>query len=117
MTATMRALAIRIMRRMLRDYDSAGPTHKRMVSLVMHRFPGQMPCREFGDFLSAYLDDEMTPAERRRFEFHLAACPRCLTHLEEFRVAMILARSNGVYQTPAVPDELLTAVTAVTRQS
>lgn len=117
MTAPMRTLAVRIMNRMLRNYDSAGPIRKRMISLFMHWFPGQMSCREFGDFLSVYLDDEMTPAERRRFEFHLAACPRCLTHLEEFRVAMILARSTGIQQVPEVPDELLSAVTAVTRQS
>lgn len=112
----MRSLAVRIMSRMLRNYDSAGPIRKRMISLVMHRFPGQMSCRAFGDFLSAYLDDEMTPRERRRFEFHLAACPRCLTHLEEFRVAMILARSSGSQQMPDMPQELISAITAATRQ-
>ncbi|MCM2333187.1 MAG: zf-HC2 domain-containing protein [Anaeromyxobacteraceae bacterium] len=34
-------------------------------------------CREAGDRLSEYLDEELGALDRARLGLHLAACPRC----------------------------------------
>lgn len=34
-------------------------------------------CREAGDRLSEYLDEELGAVDRARLGLHLAACPRC----------------------------------------
>jgi anti-sigma factor RsiW len=34
-------------------------------------------CREVGDRLSEYLDEELGALDRARLALHLAACPRC----------------------------------------
>ena len=38
-----------------------------------------MKCREFVDFLMAYLDEELDPDQRALFESHIKACPPCVT--------------------------------------
>ena len=108
----LRAMILRMMNRMLSDYDTAGPMKKRMISLFMHHFPGQITCEEFGDFMGDYLDDIMDFPERRRFEFHLRACPMCRTYMEEYRAAVYLARASSSDAPVEVPQELINAILA-----
>lgn len=115
MKTVMRTFLIGIMNRMLRNYGSAGLLRKSLISGIMRYAPGQMFCREFGGVISAYLDDEMSPDERRRFEFHLAACPRCLRQMEEFRIAVLLARSSASAEPPDVPPDLARIIIAAMR--
>jgi hypothetical protein len=50
--------------------------------------------------LSAYLDDELEPAERAALERHLPDCPRCQSELRELRELRGLLRALPV---PALP--------------
>lgn len=43
-----------------------------------------MTCQDHRDLMMAYLDNELTDEQRRRFEGHLASCPDCARDLEEF---------------------------------
>ncbi len=43
--------------------------------------------------LSAYLDDELLPAERAAIDVHLRDCPECARHLEEVAALDTLARA------------------------
>lgn len=108
----LRSMILGMMNRMLAGYDTAGPAKKRLISLFMHHFPGQITCEEFGDFMAEYLDGEMDRAERRRFEFHLQACPMCRTHMEEYRAAVELAKASAADTSPDVPQELINAILA-----
>jgi len=59
------------------------------------RFPfrsGDVHARVAND-LSAYLDEELSPAERARVEAHLATCEQCRARLEELRQTVVLLRS------------------------
>ena len=56
------------------------------------------------DELSAYVDDELGPAERARVERHAAACPECAGELEALRQVAARAR--------ALPDREPAAATA-----
>lgn len=42
-----------------------------------HVTPLRCTCRDVGERLSEYLDDELDAADRARVELHLSACPHC----------------------------------------
>jgi len=54
--------------------------------------------------LSAYLDGELSPEQRRRLEGHLAVCSACARHLEELRE---LARGLRRLPRPTAPSHLM----------
>ena len=55
------------------------------------------PCERTDSLLSFFLDDEVSPAERRFVEGHLTACPRCREQLRELGVVM-----NRLRRLPAI---------------
>jgi anti-sigma factor RsiW len=73
-------------------------------------------CREFVDFLMAYLDAELPAAQAATFESHMGDCPSCETYLETYRETVRLGRT--VCADPAgpvpedVPDGLVEAILA-----
>jgi hypothetical protein len=62
-------------------------------------------CDEYRSVLSAYLDGEVTPAERIELLQHMAVCPACRAALEEYRA--IGSRIRGL--PPVVVPDTLTA--------
>lgn len=66
---------------------------------------GNQRCGDYNQILSAYLDGEVTPAERTELLQHLASCPDCRARLEEYRA--IGTRLRGL--PPVVVPESLTA--------
>jgi hypothetical protein len=59
------------------------------------------------DALSAYLDDELSPAERREVAAHLATCGSCARHLRELSAVDSLARDLPPAAAPAGYHEAL----------
>jgi anti-sigma factor RsiW len=45
----------------------------------------EMPCQELVELITDYLEDRLSPVDRRRFETHLATCEACGTYMEQFR--------------------------------
>lgn len=45
----------------------------------------EMPCQELVELVTDYLEERLSPADRERFEAHLADCAACRTYLEQFR--------------------------------
>ena len=41
--------------------------------------------------VTAYLEDALSPSDRRRFEKHLAGCPQCTEYLAQIRETIRLA--------------------------
>jgi anti-sigma factor RsiW len=54
--------------------------------------PGQspMPCREFVEVVTGYLEGTLPEEERIRFEEHLAGCPHCTAYLDQMRTVLRL---------------------------
>jgi len=78
-----------------------------------------LTCRDFIEFLSAYLDDELLPAERTTFEAHLAECPDCVSYLRTYKDAVTLAKGAFEPNDPLpvdVPDKLVQAILAARRK-
>jgi anti-sigma factor RsiW len=46
---------------------------------------GGLTCQELVELVTDYLEEKLPPAERVRFEEHLAMCPNCPTYLEQIR--------------------------------
>ncbi len=75
-----------------------------------------MTCREFVDFLMAYLDGELRGEGRRRFDHHLERCPPCVAYLDTYRTTIELVQTICGHPDdpiPAdVPEDLVAAVLA-----
>jgi anti-sigma factor RsiW len=56
-------------------------------------------CRQAIELITEYLEGTLSRRQRRRFEFHLDACPNCAAYIEQIRVTIRLSGSIG-------PDEL-----------
>jgi anti-sigma factor RsiW len=50
----------------------------------------QLKCRELVELVTDYLEDRLTPADRRRFDEHIAGCEPCTRYLEQFRTTIRL---------------------------
>lgn len=57
-------------------------------------------CGEYNEILSAYLDGELTPAERVVLLQHLASCPACRAALDEYRAIGSRIRALPPVQAP-----------------
>ena len=75
-----------------------------------------MNCREFVDFLMAYLDGTLEESEREIFQAHMVDCPGCETYLETYRETIRLGKAcfcGGSEDLPEhVPEGLVEAILA-----
>lgn len=82
-----------------------------------------LTCKEFIDFLWAYLEGTVSQEARNEFERHLERCPSCVAYLKSYSVTVDLVKhafdeedEEGGVLLKAAPDQLLAAVIAA-RQS
>lgn len=75
-----------------------------------------MTCQEFVDFIIAYLEEETSADQRAVFEEHIAACPPCLSYLDQYRETVALGiAACGEPDGPVpedAPERLVQAVMA-----
>jgi anti-sigma factor RsiW len=70
----------------------------------------EMPCRELVELVTDYLEDRLSPADRARFEAHVAECEYCETYVEQMRQTIrTLGRLPEESLSPAARDALLNA--------
>jgi anti-sigma factor RsiW len=53
--------------------------------------PRELACQEVVELVTDYLEGAMSPAQRRRFEYHLTGCPHCTEYLAQMRETIRLA--------------------------
>jgi len=80
----------------------------------------RLSCREFIDFIMAWLDGELEPEVRRSFAEHLDMCPDCVDYLDSYQRTVALGKAAwdapGDAPVPnEVPEELVQAVLAARR--
>jgi anti-sigma factor RsiW len=68
-----------------------------------------LSCIEVVELVSAYLDDELAPATRRRVEAHLALCPPCRVYVEQVRDTV---RALGRLPAHELPEHAVTELEA-----
>ena len=65
-------------------------------------------CREAVELVTDYLEDDLSQAQRRRFEAHLAYCPDCPEYLAQMRAIVALAgRVTPDDLTPRMREEFI----------
>lgn len=74
-----------------------------------------MTCqRAIDEFLMRYLEGELRPLERARFQLHLAICSACRRYLESYRQTVALGKAVAADPeapiSPDVPEALIAAV-------
>jgi predicted anti-sigma-YlaC factor YlaD len=74
----------------------------------------RLTCREFVEFLSAYLACDLPSEETRRFDEHLSRCPPCVHYVKTFRVSgelvRVALRSEEQVDKQTLPNELIKAI-------
>jgi anti-sigma factor RsiW len=63
--------------------------------------PASDRCRALLEKLSRYLDDELTPAQRRSLTAHLRRCPCCQTMADSLKHTVEACRRAGTARLPA----------------
>jgi anti-sigma factor RsiW len=74
-----------------------------------------MNCREFTEFIMAYLDRELPDDVRNAFEFHLHECLSCVNYMESYRATIALSRAACAEDVPVpedAPESLVQAILA-----
>jgi anti-sigma factor RsiW len=70
----------------------------------------EMACRELVEVITDYLDGDLAPPDRRRFEAHLEECPYCVTYLAQIReTAAALGGLSAESLSPETRSELVEA--------
>ena len=64
-----------------------------------------MNCREFYEFILAYMEGDLPEEQRSHFEEHISLCPPCVQYLEQYRqtvkIETLCSEGDG-----AVPDDV-----------
>ena len=47
-----------------------------------------MDCNELVEVITSYLEGDLPPADRERFDAHLKDCPYCVIYLEHMRATL-----------------------------
>ena len=66
-------------------------------------------CRELVELVTEYLDDALSPPERRRFEHHVRGCRSCLDYLAQMRLTI---QTTGRLSEDAIPAPALASLLA-----
>lgn len=65
----------------------------------------ELPCQDFVEVVTDYLEDALSADDRRRFEEHLAVCDSCVGYVEQLRLTIAASGRAGA-RADALPDEL-----------
>jgi anti-sigma factor RsiW len=72
--------------------------------------PEDLSCAELVELVTDYVEDELEPTERARFEAHLTDCEGCVNYLDQMRTTIALTGRLRVDDlSPEVQADLVSA--------
>lgn len=85
-----------------------------LKGLVLKRVRHMITCKEFEDFVLAYLDNELPDKQRSIFEWHLRFCRECRDYLAAYRrtveIAQVVMSEPNAAIPEDVPEDLVKAI-------
>ena len=70
-----------------------------------------MTCRDLAGFLLEYVEGELAPDARQRFDEHIAICPDCVRYLQHYTETVKAGRLAMAEELPVdVPEALVSAI-------
>ncbi len=91
----------------------------RMMWAVMGLMGPMITCRELTEFLSRYVEDDLTPRERKAFDRHVGMCRGCRDYVDSY--VRTIELEGAAFADPDgplpqdVPDELVQGILAARR--
>lgn len=85
-----------------------------LKGFMLKHMHNMMTCKEFEDFVRAYVDDELPARQRSKFELHMRLCHECRQYLQAYQRTVEVSRA--VLSTPDqpvpddVPEDLIKAI-------
>ncbi len=70
----------------------------------LHRRPADQASQQVVELVTEYLEDALSRADRKRFEFHLRHCPNCTAYLEQMRATIV---ATGTLRVEDVSPDVL----------
>jgi anti-sigma factor RsiW len=64
-------------------------------------------CRELVELVTAYLEDDLSSGQRKRFEAHLSGCDGCTMYVEQMRRTIELTGTLSVDDVSQEAEEAL----------
>jgi anti-sigma factor RsiW len=64
-------------------------------------------CRELVELVTAYLEEELSSGERKRFDAHLSGCDGCTMYVEQMRLTIELTGTLRVDDVSREAEEAL----------
>ena len=75
-----------------------------------------LTCQELVELVTDYLEDALAPADRERFEAHVAGCPGCDAYLRQMRTTLAVVGTTAALETRPEVSALLEAFRAWRRR-
>lgn len=77
-----------------------------------------LTCQEMIDYLTAYVEGALSPAEQAAMDRHFAVCPACVNFLDSFRKTLAITQSPQLFPVcEPLPESLVQAVLAARREA
>lgn len=67
---------------------------------VMYMAKYKVNCKDAGELVSEYIDDELSPSQNFAFEKHLLLCPNCKSMVNDFQVIKDCAKQLSAKPIP-----------------
>lgn len=71
-----------------------------------------LTCQELVELVTAYLEGDLSPSDRSRFEDHIAVCDGCTSYLEQMRTTI---RVTGMLTPESLSEEASTELLSAFR--
>jgi hypothetical protein len=79
------------------------------LTFFLRRAPRHVPCIEFVELVTDYLEGVLPARERRAFDHHLTLCDGCVSYLEQMRETLRITGSLKIDDVPHTGVEDLMA--------
>lgn len=77
-----------------------------MRGMMLRHVPGMITCKEFEDFILAYLEGDLPRRQRSVFELHLKVCRECRDYLAAYRRTLELSKRAFEAEADALPEDV-----------
>ena len=78
----------------------------RLHGMMLKHMPVMITCRQFEDFIVAYLEGELPERQRFVFDLHLKVCRECRTYLAAYERTIEVSKRAFEDPDQAVPEEV-----------
>ena len=77
-----------------------------MRGVMLRHLPLMITCRQFEDFILAYLEGELPERQKFVFELHLKVCRECRDYLAAYRRTIEISKRAFEEPDQPVPDDV-----------